>query len=328
MSYTQLTTKERFLIELLLLMGFGFREIGRQLNRAHTTISREVQRNHRGDVYCSLTAESKASTRRFLPRHHRRQTYQPLVEYVEDKLALDWSPEQIANMLRIEFSNDGRMRISPETIYHWAYIDAQQGGQIYRHLRRHHRRRRIQKRYGAGRRFIKDRVSISERPEIVNSRSRYGDWEADLMLGGIGKGALATCLERKSRYLVADLVPDKTAASFNAAIENSLADVPFELRQTLTLDNGSEMTGFKKLEEATGLTVYFADPYAAWQRGGNENANGLLRQYFPKGSDFRRITMEQIREAVHRLNHRPRKCLNYRTPHEVFSQSRGGALAI
>lgn len=327
MSYTQLTAKERFLIELLLLMGLGFREIGRQLGRTHTTISREVQRNHRGDAYCSLTAETKASAKRSLPRHHRRQTYQPLVEYVEDKLALDWSPDQIANLLLIEFPSDDRMRISPETIYRWAYIDAQQGGQIYRHLRRHHRRRRIQKRYGSGRRFIKDRVSISERPEIANSRGRYGDWEADLMLGGMGKGALATCLERKSRYLVADVVSDKTAASFNAAIENSLVEVPSELRQTLTLDNGKEMAGFKKLEKATGLTVYFADPYAAWQRGGNENANGLLRQYFPKGCNFRRITKEQIQAAVHRLNHRPRKCLNYRTPHEVFSQIRGGALA-
>jgi len=327
MPYTQLTTKERFLIELLLLMGLGFREIGRELNRSHTTISREVQRNHRGDVYCSLTAEKKASSRRLLPRHYRRQTYSTNGWYVEGKLALDWSPEQIANVLRIDFPGDERMRISSETIYHWAYIDAQQGGQIYRHLRRHHRRRRIQKRYGAGRRFFKDRVSISERPDVANSRSRYGDWEADLVLGGMGQGALATCLERKSRYLVADIVPDKTADSFNFAIENSLADVQSELRQTLTLDNGKEMAGFKKLEKATGLTVYFADPYAAWQRGGNENVNGLLRQYFPKGCNFRHITKEQVRQAVHRLNHRPRKCLNYQTPHEVFSQIRGGTLA-
>jgi len=219
------------------------------------------------------------------------------------------------------------MRISPETIYHWAYIDAQQGGQLYRHLRRHHRRRRQQKRYGTGHRFLPGRVSISERPDVANSRSRYGDWEADLMLGGTGKGALATCLERKSRYLVADAVPNKAASSFNTAIQGALADVPSELCLTLTVDNGKEMAEFKKLEQATGLTVYFADPYSAWQRGGNENSNGLLRQYFPKGCNFHKTTEEQVQEAIHRLNHRPRKCLNYRTPHEVFSQIVGGALA-
>ena len=328
MSYQQLTTKERFFIEILLLMGLSFRAIGHELGRAHTTISREVWRNHRGDLYCSLIAEKKASIRRRIPRHHRRQTHQPLVEYVENKLALDWSPEQIAHRLPQDFPWNERMRISPETIYHWAYIDAQQGGQIYRHLRRHHRRRRIQKRYGAGRRFIKDRVSITERPAVVASRSRYGDWEADLMLGGMGKGALATCLERKSRYLVADIVPDKTADSFNVAIKRSLAVVPSGFRQTLTVDNGKEMAAFKKLEKATGLNIYFADPYAAWQRGGNENCNGLLRQYFPKGCNFRTITREQVQTAVHRLNHRPRKCLSYRTPHEVFNQVMGGALAI
>lgn len=327
MSYQQLTTKERFFIEILLLMGVSFRAIGRELGRAHTTISREIQRNHRGDLYCGVIADKKAITKRSIPRHHRRQTHQPLVAYVEEKLAFDWSPEQIAHRLPIDYPQDERMRISPETIYHWAYIDAQHGGQIYRHLRRHRQRRRIQKRYGAGRRFIKDRVSISERPEVVASRSRYGDWEADLMLGGIGKGALATCLERKSRYMLADDVPDKTADSFNAAIEHSLAEVPSDLRLTLTVDNGKEMAGFKELEKATGLTVYFADPYASWQRGANENGNGLLRQYFPKGCDFRKIAKEQIQTAVHRLNHRPRKCLDYRTPHEVFNLIMGGALA-
>ena len=327
MPYRQLTTKERFFIEILLLMGLSFRAIGRELGRAHTTIIREVQRNHRGDVYCSVIADKKATGRRMIPRHFRRQTHLDLVAFVEEKLSLDWSPEQIANVLTIDFPDDDYMRISPETIYHWASLDAQQGGQLYCHLRRHHKKRRIQKRYGAGRRFIKDRVSISERPNVVDSRDRYGDWEADLMLGGIGKGALATCLERKSRYLLADMVPDKTAASFNAAIEGSLAEVPPELRHTLTVDNGKEMAGFKKLEETTGLTVYFADPYAAWQRGGNENCNGLLRQYFQKGCDFRKITKEQIQRAVYRLNHRPRKCLNYRTPHDVFSERVNGALA-
>lgn len=327
MSYQHLTPQERFFIEILVLSGFGPREIGRRLGRDHGTISRELRRNCRPDRYCCLSAQQATVVRRSQPRHYRRQRHGPLVDYVEDKLRLDWSPEQIAHRLRIDHPHDARMRLSTETIYRWAYIEAGQGGRLFTHLRRRHRRRRQQKRYGAGRRFLAGRIGIAERPEIVASRSRFGDWEADLMVGGIGKGALVTCLERKSRYLAAGKVGNKTAAQFNAAFEGTMADVPADLRCTLTLDNGSEMARFKELEQTTGFQVYFADPYAAWQRGGNENSNGLLRQYFPKGCNFRRVSDNAVEQAVERLNHRPRKCLGYRTPHEVFTSALSGALA-
>lgn len=328
MSYTHLTSEERFFLELLLLADLSCRELAKCLGRHHTTISREIRRNvsPRG-FYCSLEAHQVAIGRRAKARHHRRQTHQPLVDYVAEKLSEDWSPEQIAACLRRDYPQENHMRCSPETIYRWAYIDAQHGGKAYGHLRRHHRRRRRQKSFGAGRRFLPGRIGIAERPEVVADRTRFGDWEADLVLGAPGKGALASCLERKSRYILATLVPNKSANAFNAAIEEVMADVPKDLRCTLTVDNGKEMARFKDLEEATGLQVYFADPYAAWQRGANENVNGLLRQYFPKGSNFRKVSVDKIHEAIHRLNHRPRKCLGYRTPHEVFMQAVGGALA-
>lgn len=327
MSYQHLTPQERFFIEVLVLSGFGPREIGRRLGRDHGTISREIRRNCQPTCYCSLAAQRRAESRRAQPRHYRRQRYDPLVTYVEARLRSDWSPEQIAHRIRIDHPDDPRMRVSTETIYRWAYIEAGQSGRLYTHLRRRHRRRRRQKRYGTGRRFLPGRVSIADRPEIVASRSRFGDWEADLMVGGIGKGAVATCLERKSRYLVAGKVENKTANQFNTAIEGAMVKVPAELRQTLTLDNGKEMVRFKALEQTTGFQVYFADPYAAWQRGGNENCNGLLRQYFPKGCNFRRISENAVMQAVERLNHRPRKCLGYRTPHEAFTSVLSGALA-
>jgi IS30 family transposase len=327
MSYQHLTPQERFFIELFYLSGLGLREIARRLGRNHGTISRELRRNRRLDHYCSLTAERHAAARRSRPRHYRRQMHAALVDYVEDKLCTNWSPEQIAHRIRIEHPQDARMRISPETVYRWAYTEAGQGGRLYTHLRRRHRRRRQQKRYGRGRRFLVGRVSIAERPEVVANRTRFGDWEADLMVGGIGKGAIMTCLERKSRYLVAGTVENKTALRFNEALDQAVAHVPSELRCTLTLDNGSEMARFKELEKATGFQVYFADPYAAWQRGSNENCNGLLRQYFPKGSNFRRVSETAVMQAVEQLNHRPRKCLGYRTPYEVFMSALSGALA-
>jgi len=327
MSYQHLTPQERFFIEIFSLSGFGTREIARRLGRDHGTISRELRRNRRSDRYCSLTAEQYAVVRRSRPRHHRRQMYAPLVDYVEDKLCSNWSPEQISHRIRIDHPRDARMQISTETVYRWVYTEAAQGGRLHTHLRRRHRRRRQQKRYGSGRRFLAGRVSIAERPEIVAHRCRFGDWEADLMVGGIGKGAIVTCLERKSRYLAAGKVENKTALRFNEAFDQAVAHVPSELRCTLTLDNGSEMARFKELEQSTGFQVYFADPYAAWQRGGNENCNGLLRQYFPKGSNFRRVSEIAVMRAVEQLNHRPRKCLGYRTPHEVFMAALSGALA-
>jgi IS30 family transposase len=278
--------------------------------------------------YRFQTAQRRAESRRRQPRHYRRQQLEPLVAYVDRKLRSDWAPEQIAGRIRLDHRNDQRMRISTETIYRWAYTAARHGGKIHQHLRRGRSRRRSQTCYGQGKRFFPGRVGIAERPEIVAKRARFGDWEADLVAGSFGKAALVSCIERKSRYLLAAKVEDKTAASFNAALTEQMTAVPVEMRHTLTLDNGSEMARFKELEEATQVRVFFADPHSPWQRGANENCNGLLRQYFPRGINFRKVTEDAVVKAVELLNNRPRKCLGYRTPAEVFAVAQSGALAI
>jgi IS30 family transposase len=328
MSHEHLTSEERFAIDLFTRFGMSCREIAICLNRSHTTISRERHRNSSKSGYHYQTAQKRAEARRSQPRHYRCQQRESLVAYVDKKLRSDWAPEQIAGRIRLDHPKDQRMRISTETIYRWAYTAARHGGTIHRHLRRGRSRRRPQTRYGMGKRFLAGRVGIAERPEIVANRARFGDWEGDLVSGSSGKAALVSCVERKSRYLLAARVENKTAASFNAALASQMLSIPAELRQTLTLDNGSEMARFKELETAIGVSTYFCDPHSPWQRGANENCNGLLRQYFPRGTSFRKITEEAIRKAVDRLNNRPRKCLGYRTPTEVFAEALSGAFAI
>ena len=171
--------------------------------------------------------------------------------------------------------------------------------------------------------MIRDRVSIHERPDIVATRGRIGDWEGDTVMGAQGKGAVVTLVERKSRLLLAGVLPGKAAKPLSYKANRLLKRLPKTWRQTLTLDNGTEFADFKKIEAATGIKVYFADPYASWQRGLNENTNGLLRQYFPKGCDFRAVSDRALAKAVDEINNRPRKCLNFRTPNEVRKNPSG-----
>jgi transposase, IS30 family len=202
MSYTQLTEKDRYVISHL-RTSFSIREIARRLKRHHTTISRELKRNgpkYDCTVYWYDWTHPLAMTRRHRPRHCRRQANQRLVNYVESKLKLQWSPEEIANRLRIDYPDNEQMRISHETIYRWIYLDASADGALYRSLRRRRKRRRKQRRYGAGKRFHSDKIGIEQRPEIVATRQRFGDWEGDTVQGKPGTGCLATMVERKSRY--------------------------------------------------------------------------------------------------------------------------------
>jgi IS30 family transposase len=329
MPYVQLTSEERYVIYHLKLFGLSLREIGRRLNRHHTTISREIRRNGPDVptwVYWHEGAHQRALQRRRQPRHCRRHAYEPLVCYVEQHLRADWSPEAIVGRLRLDHPEDEEMRVSTETIYRWVYRDASRGGQLFTCLCRQHKKRRRQRRYGTGRGLIPGRTSIDERPDLVARRLRFGDWEGDTVEGAKGSGYITSHVERKSRYLIAAKLVDKTAAVTASAVIAAFRRIPKTLRHTLTLDNGKEFAQFQAIEKSTGLAVYFADPYAAWQRGTNENTNGLLRRYFPKGSDFKNITREMLAAAVKKLNHRPRKCLGYQTPHEVFQQARRGAL--
>jgi IS30 family transposase len=331
MSYTQLTLQERYVIYHLKLFRLSHREIGRRLNRHHTTISREIERNgplYPNGVYWHEAAQAWALERRRQPRHRRKQSNQRLVSYVESHLAKDWSPEAIAGRLKKDHPHDDQMQVSTETVYRWVYRDAGQGGRLYTYLCWRHKKRRTQRRYGTGRGLIPGRVSIAERPAVVAERRRFGDWEGDTVEGAKGSGSLTSHVERKSRYLLAAKLENKTAEATMRATVRVFQRIPRALRKTLTIDNGKEFSRFTTIEQATGLDIYFADPYAAWQRGCNENTNGLLRRYFPKGTDFRTITEERLASIVKKLNHRPRKCLGYQTPQEVFQIAKRGALGM
>ncbi len=327
MSRGHLSSRERYAIEQLLLYGCSKREIGRRLCRHHSVICREVDRNGALEmgVYVGEWADHRALERRRRARHHRRWHHGRLRAYVFSGLRADWSPEQISGRLTLEHPGDGGMRIAPETVYQWVYRERAGGGALYTHLRRGHKRRRRQRRYGSGRGRIAGRVGIRARPAVVGTRRRFGDWEGDLVEGGKGMGVLVTLLERRSRYLLGERLASKHAGPTAVAIVSLLAALPPRWRRTLTLDNGKEFAAFKDIEAGSGIAVYFADPYAAWQRGANENANGLIRQYLPKGMDMRALSKPQLAKTLERINNRPRKCLGYKTPSEVLRRKIGGA---
>lgn len=329
MTYTHLSPYERLKVFYLVQAGYSLREIARRLTRSHSTVSRELRRNGRplGACYCDRFAQRQAQHRQRQPRH-RRAYHQPVLrEYVHAKLRLGWSPEIIAHRLLREPRPGPALPVSPETIYQWVYRDARDGGQLYRYLVRSHRKRQRQHKYGACRGTLANRQPIAQRPAGATNRSRYGHWEGDTMVGHRHQGRIMTHVERKSRYLVARLIKDGTAASFTEACLHSYAGIPAAYRRTLTLDNGSENAQHERIAQALRMRIYFATPYASWERGTNENTNGLLRRTFPAGTNFLHLTTRHLNEVVHRLNHRPRKCLNYRTPFEVLNNVTRGALA-
>ena len=331
MSYEHLSARERTCIFYQRQMGHSLRAIARYLGRSHTTISREIARNARPYIhhgYCDRYASSCAEKRKAIPRHFRRRNDHSLFTYVTENLKVGWSPEIIANCVKKAFSRHTNKRVHAETIYQWIYKDAMQGGKLYLNLVRRHKKRRRQQCYGSLKGRIPNRTDISERPIVVEGRRRYGDWEGDTVVGHRHQGRIATHVERKSRYLLAAKADTGTSAAFNQATLELYRRVPKRFRKTLTLDNGSENVEYEKLEKALDFKVYFAKPYASWQRGANENTNGLLRRYFPKGTNLLEVSKSELDKAVQLLNHRPRKCLNYQTPFEVFNRVTGGALVI
>lgn len=327
MPYTHLTSQERFCIAHMNSAKYSIRRIAKRLNRSPSTISRELIRN-KGPIspYWYDWAHDYAHERKRIPRCEKRKSHQPLYELVMRYIRDGLSPELISGRLKREFRSQ-QMRVSYETIYRWIVADAEAGGSIYQSLVRHHKYRRKQRR-SSPRRLFEGRVSISQRPKIVADKRRFGDWESDSMEGGKSKGGLATHVERKSRYLVAGQLDNKRSDTFMDVSATLFKQIESRLIKTFTVDNGSEFAQFKTLEVATNSKVYFADLYSPWQRGLNENTNGLLRRYFPKGCNFHAIAHDTIQEVVDKLNHRPRKCLNFRTPYEVFFKTKTVALRM
>lgn len=326
MPYQHLTPNERYCIAHQYMAKYSVREIARRLNRSPSTISREVHRN-KGPIspYWYDWAQQYADARKVIPRHEKRRRHDKLYQRVVNSLRKGLSPEIISGRL-VRESRDLRMRVSTETIYQWIFKDTRHGGDLYLSLVRGHKNRRRQRR-SSHRRLFEGRVSIHQRPLIVAQKRRFGDWECDTLEGGKSKGALATHTERKSRYLIAGKLIDKCSNTYMKTTARLFRNSDHPLTKTFTVDNGSEFAEFKKLEKSTRSKVYFADPYSPWQRGLNENTNGLLRRYFPKGCNFHTISDKLIRKVVDELNNRPRKCLNYRTPYEVLFKTKTVALA-
>ena len=308
--YTQLTQEERYQIHALLKAGLDQTEIAMILKRHKSTISREIRRNSGLRGYRPKQAQRLADERRQARVKPRISTSS--WSTVERLLREDWSPEQISLWLKEEFN----VAISHEWIYQFILQDKAAGGDLYRHLRCQKKRR---KRYGSYSRRgqLIDRISIDERPAVVDSRSRIGDWELDTIIGKGHKQAIVSLTERKSRYTLIKKVKRKTAQLVSDAIISLLSPVSGKVH-TLTSDNGKEFAEHKTIANHLDAKFYFAHPYASWERGLNENTNGLIRQYFPKNRDFATITQSEINKVMEKLNNRPRKCLGIKTPNQVF----------
>jgi IS30 family transposase len=315
-SYAHLTRDQRVELAALLKSGMSQARAARQIKTHPGTVSRELSRNaHTNKAgYHAAVAHRLAEKRRATANFRPRITSGSFLEhYIPQALACEYSPEQIAGKLRFVF---GRSLVCHETIYRWVYLIRQDLRHFLRCTKGRYRRRR-----GTNARWQKRELAkktwIDERPAVVEARSRVGDWEGDTVHGAAKSGYIATLVERKSGYLVARKIQDPNGENMLATV-TSLQAVPVEKRLTLTLDNGPEMSEYEEMERRTGLKVYFARPYHSWERGTNENTNGLLRQYFPKKTSFEAVTQEEVDRAVQRLNTRPRKRLGYQSPHTVF----------
>lgn len=321
MGYRHLSIDEREVILKMRENNKTLEDIGGKLGRPRSTISRELQRNVSSTgEYKAHLAEKYYQRRREQSKAPYRLNYQPLRQYVKSKLKQYWSPEQICGKVKLEYPEDSAMRTCPSTIYRWIRADRQADGAYYQKLRHGLRKRR--KRYGSteNRGQIPGRRMIDQRPKVVEKRSRIGDWESDSVVGRNHKSYIATHVERKTRYAQAIKLASKSAEDYVIATLDIFQNIPSAKVKTFTVDNGKEFANFKEIEKGLAAKVYFAHPYHSWERGTNENTNGLLRQFFPKGTDFNLVSQKEIDAAIYLLNNRPRKCLKYRTPAEIFCE--------
>jgi IS30 family transposase len=309
MSYTQLTQEQRYQIYALLKMGHNQTEIANVIGVQKSTISRELQRNRGQRGYRPKQAHQMALSRR---KKAKPRIPAGIWMLVECQLRQEWSPEQISGWLK----RNARVQISHERIYQYVLADKRSGGDLYRHLRCQKKRRKRYGRYDR-RGQLPDRVSIEERPAIVEQKARLGDWEVDTILGKGRRQAIVTLTERKSRLALLSKVDRRTADRMGDAIIHLLQPLSDRLH-TLTGDNGKEFAKHQRIASELQIDFFFAHPYSAWERGANENMNGLVRQYIPKSRDLTTVTDQELQGVMHKLNHRPRKCLDFRSPFEVF----------
>ncbi len=326
-KYTRLTDQERESISRGLAQHKSIQQLAKELGRSPSTISREIRRNKGKSGYrafsASRRAKAAASSRKRGKRKIEKQ--ESLLSYVMEKLQREWSPQEISKRLKIEYAWDMNMQVSHEAIYQYIYVlpRGELKQLLIKGLRQERKHRRPPKRGDTAetRGKIANMLSIEERPAEVAERSVPGHWEGDLILGKYKRSALGTLVERTTRYTI--LVPlgeHKDAAGVREAYAEAFKSLPAELKKSLTYDQGKEMSEHEQFTIDTGIQVYFAHPGSPWERGTNENTNGLIRQYFPTGTDFTQVSKEQILEVQRKLNDRPRRALGYLKPDEVINQ--------
>jgi IS30 family transposase len=313
-----LQVHEREEISRGLSVGLPMREIARRLGRAPSTVSREIRRNGGKHWYRAANADVRAWGRACRPQPCLLARRHRLRAWVAEHLHQDWSPRQIAVGLQRTFPHDGSMRVSHETIYRTLFIQSRNAlkKELVKHLRRGGFMRRLRAQ-AIGQPTIVDGISIHQRPAEVADRAVPGHWEGDLLMGGT-RSQIATLVERHSRYVMLVKVDSKDTATVTKALARKIRDLPAELRRSLTWDRGAELAAHRQFTIATDMQVYFCDPRSPWQRGSNENTNGLLRQYFPKGQDVSQISQARLNQVAKQLNERPRETLNWRTPLEAL----------
>ena len=315
-AYRQLTEEDRIEIYAMKQAGKQQNQIAAVLGVSSSTVSRELTRNTGLRGYRPKQAHQKMLRRRFTARKAVKMTPET-VDYIESRLRQEHSPEQIAQRMKVDPAWEGPV-VSHERIYQHIWQEKAWGGTLYKHLRiggTKQRRKRRNSRDLRG--TIKNRVGIEQRPPIVNRKIRIGDWEGDTVVGKNHQGALVTLVDRKIKLTLLGKVDRSTAEAVEQTIITLMERLP-RRSYTLTVDNGQEFSSHESIARRLEINVFFADPYRAWQRGLNENTNGLIRQYVPKGSDIRTLTAKQIKHIMDRLNNRPRKSLGFLTPNEVF----------
>jgi transposase, IS30 family len=305
-----LTPEERDRIAQLRHQGANQKEIARAVARCPSTISRELRRNSTAGEYYATQAQWKATQRRRERPLARKMDDPAINEAVRRGLAQEWAPQQIAGRMQQQACP---RRVSPQTIYAWIKQDADRKHWESSLRRRGKRPRRRKNAAASG-----DAARIDQRPEVIEERLRRGDFEGDTVLGPAGTGGLATLVDRKSRFTIVVKVQSKNADHVHAKIKQRMQELDEQRRRSITFDNGSEFACCHRLEKYLGMELYFADPGCPYQRGTNENTNGLIRQYFPKGTDFRDISHSQVRQVEILLNNGPRACLGFRTPGKLF----------
>jgi len=312
-----LSAEEREEISRCVAADWSVRAIAEYLDRHPSTVSRELRRNGGRDNYRAVDAERSAWDRARRPKRCRLGSSRRLCGLVERRLRKDWSPEQISGWLKATYPDNESMHVSAETIYKTLFIQSRGAlnKDLKNHLRtkRRFRQARTKTRKGHGHTSIVDGVSIRERPAEVEDRALPGHWEGDLIAGN-QTSFIATVVERKTRFVVLVRVKNKETDEVVPALIKQMRKLPRLLKQTLTWDRGAELAAHKDFALATDMDVYFCDPYSPWQRGSNENTNGLLRQYFPKGEDVSNYTQAQLNTVAKQLNTRPRKTLGFKTP--------------